>query len=228
VTSQETCWEPGSSQASHLTAAWGPGWLFTTAGEQWARTLPGWASGSTGPHGRARSGNWSNRGVSIRPEQGLSRAGVTAGQGSGLVSAACQALTARVVISGGEQVSKGTGFRLRSGWEGLMESLEPHHLERVFSQYRSIYSLEIKDLRSTGHFVLPRGVGAGRGGVGLALPFFPCPGPSDDWSDSRLPASLVLLLEPQCPLSGPQHTYRQEKIGAEHYSGAVGAFTAWI
>lgn len=29
----------------------------------------------------------------------------------------------------------------------------------VFSQYRSIYSLEIKDLLSTGHFVLPGGVG---------------------------------------------------------------------
>lgn len=174
---RETRWEPGCSQASHLTAAWGPRWLFTTAGEQRAGTRLGWASGSAGPHGGARSGNWLNRGVSITPEQGLSRARVTVGQSerAGL-SCLPGSDSPGGDFQGAEQVSEGTGFRLRSSWEGLMESLEPHHLERVFSQHRAIYSLEIKDFRSTGHFALPRGVAAGGGRVGLALPFLPLPG----------------------------------------------------
>lgn len=29
--------------------------------------------------------------------------------------------------------------------------------------------------------------------------------------------SLVLLFEPQCPLLGPHHTCRQEKIGTEFH-----------
>lgn len=31
------------------------------------------------------------------------------------------------------------------------------------------------------------------------------------------PMSLMLLFEPQCPLLGPHHTCRQEKIGTEFH-----------
>lgn len=63
----------------------------------------------------------------------------------------------------------------------------PWGLGRVFSQYRSIYSLEIKDLQSTGHLAVAWRNGCwGGGDVDLALPFFPSRGlPSDDWSDRR-------------------------------------------
>lgn len=89
------------------------------------------------------------------------------GTGAGRAQLLARLCQPRWWFPGAEQVSEGTGLTLRGSWEGAMQRLEPHHLECVSSQYRSIYSLEIKDLRSTGHFVLPGGVG--REGVVWAL-----------------------------------------------------------
>lgn len=40
--------------------------------------------------------------------------------------------------------------------------------QHLFSESRSIYSLEIKGLQSTGHLMLPGAVGVERGSTGLA------------------------------------------------------------
>ena len=79
-----------------------------------------------------------------------------------------------------------------------------------FSASRPIYSLEIKGFRSTGHLVLPGGVGAG----GPSLPA--------SASFSGLARVSRLLSEPQSPLLGPRHTCRQRRTGTEfHILGTV-------
>lgn len=93
----------------------------------------------------------------------------------GLFSTACQALAAKIMISEASQVSKGPGPGLQSSWEGEMESWGLTTWTALCSESRSIYSLEIKGLQSTSHFMLPGGVGAGRGSrPGLS---FLCLGP---------------------------------------------------
>lgn len=88
--------------------------------------------------------------------------------------------------------------------------------EHLFSDSRSIYSLEIKGLWSTGCLVLPGGAGAGKGSVGLASPLLSLPGAFLQMTGHTLGLPRPLCV---CAISwGPTIPAVREKTGTEHQS----------
>lgn len=90
-------------------------------------------------------------------------------------STACQALIAKPVLSEANRFLGGLPLDCRAVRKGSWRGWGLITWRAAFLS-RSIYSLEIKGLRSTGHLLLPGGVGPGRGGVGLASPLPSVPG----------------------------------------------------
>ncbi|XP_036273610.1 solute carrier family 35 member C2 isoform X2 [Pipistrellus kuhlii] len=136
-----------------LTAAQGPGGLSQQLGAVGPQ-CPGCASGSTGP-----VKSWSNGSTRQNRPHAVPESQPRSG---GLCSAACQAPAAKIMISEVSRLSQGPGPGLQSSW-GEMESWGLLTQTALSSESRSIYSSEIKGLQSTGHFMLPGRVGAGRG-----------------------------------------------------------------